>query len=363
MTQVLDSPADSRPGTCPVSRPVDGGARVTGSAAAEEPLDRAVAAMLAAARELGVAPRAATQGVRDADEAREVLQRLARALAASGPDVEAALYEVRVADAELAAGAVARQRSMLPVLNRAVAELRVATSVEELADAVPYQAVQLGYDRAMFSWVDDERWVPRSAHLADGPDVAAALVEAGGPPYVHVRDLLEVDVVRARRPLLALDVEGNPRVHQRLWAVTHSRSYVAAPVVARGRVAALVHLDRNLDTQTTDAFDRDLLAAFCQGVGLVLDHLFALGGEVGEVPRCLSDSWVTALTTREQEVLRLVAAGLTNSEIGRRLFVSDETVKTHLSRLMRKLGVSKRSQAAALYARLSEQDERGPAPA
>ena len=56
--------------------------------------------------------------------------------------------------------------------------------------------------------------------MADGPSVARALVEAGGPPYVHTRDLLEVDVVRSLRPLLALDVEGNPRVHQRLWAVT-----------------------------------------------------------------------------------------------------------------------------------------------
>lgn len=336
---------------------------MTGSGAGDEPLDRAVAAILAAARQLDAAPRTAAQGVRDAHEAREVLQRLAAALATSGPAAVEALYEVRAADAELAAGSIARQRSMLPVLNRALGELRAATSIEELADSVPYQSVQLGYDRALFSWIDDERWVPRSAHVADGPDVATALVQAGGPPYVHTRDLLEVDVVRARRPLLALDVEGNPRVHQRLWAVTHSRSYVAAPVVARGRVAALVHLDRNLDSDTTDAFDRDLLAAFCQGVGLMLDHLFARGGAVGDVPRCLDESWVTALTSRELDVLQLVAAGLTNVEIGRRLFVSDETVKTHLTRLMRKLGVSKRSQAAAVYAGLGGAAQRGPASA
>ncbi|MFI9553315.1 response regulator [Nonomuraea endophytica] len=52
-----------------------------------------------------------------------------------------------------------------------------------------------------------------------------------------------------------------------------------------------------------------------------------------------------ALTPREAEVLALVARGLTNAEVGRRLFISETTVKTHLLRIFGKLGVSDRTAA------------------
>lgn len=57
------------------------------------------------------------------------------------------------------------------------------------------------------------------------------------------------------------------------------------------------------------------------------------------------------LTTRELEVLRAVAAGLTSQAIGARLGISPKTVESHKSRVIAKLGVRNRAQAVALAAR------------
>jgi DNA-binding NarL/FixJ family response regulator len=54
------------------------------------------------------------------------------------------------------------------------------------------------------------------------------------------------------------------------------------------------------------------------------------------------------LTSRELDVFRLIAAGLSNAEIGRELFISDTTVKTHVTRLLQKLGLRDRAQAIVM---------------
>ncbi len=59
----------------------------------------------------------------------------------------------------------------------------------------------------------------------------------------------------------------------------------------------------------------------------------------------------TALTEREREVLRLVADGLSNKQVARRLGISERTVKYHINSVMTKLGADNRAQAVAVAVR------------
>ena len=70
-----------------------------------------------------------------------------------------------------------------------------------------------------------------------------------------------------------------------------------------------------------------------------------------------ADPRVEALTAREREILQLIAQGLTNRQIGERLFLAEKTVKNYVSALLSKLGMQRRTQAAVYGAQLTR-DER-----
>ncbi|MER6914382.1 response regulator transcription factor [Streptomyces sp. NPDC000594] len=57
---------------------------------------------------------------------------------------------------------------------------------------------------------------------------------------------------------------------------------------------------------------------------------------------------LSELTERERQILELIGEGLTNRQIGKRLYLAEKTVKNHISRLLAKLGVERRIQAAVL---------------
>ncbi|MEV2232121.1 response regulator transcription factor [Streptomyces phaeochromogenes] len=70
---------------------------------------------------------------------------------------------------------------------------------------------------------------------------------------------------------------------------------------------------------------------------------------------------LASLSPRERDILALIGDGLTNREIGKKLYLSEKTVKNHISRLLAKLGVQRRVQAAVLASHL-EQPESGERP-
>jgi len=70
------------------------------------------------------------------------------------------------------------------------------------------------------------------------------------------------------------------------------------------------------------------------------------------------DDELSALTEQERKILDLIAEGLTNRQIGERMFLAEKTIKNYVSNLLAKLGMSRRSEAAAYAARLEERRHR-----
>jgi DNA-binding NarL/FixJ family response regulator len=108
--------------------------------------------------------------------------------------------------------------------------------------------------------------------------------------------------------------------------VTAERLFEAVRVVAAG------------EALLAPAVTRRLISEFAR-----LRPQSAAGTAAGARPGALA-----ALTPRETEVLRLVAEGLSNTEIAARLVVTEEAVKTHVSRILSKLGLRDRTQAVVV---------------
>jgi DNA-binding NarL/FixJ family response regulator len=102
-----------------------------------------------------------------------------------------------------------------------------------------------------------------------------------------------------------------------------------------------------------------LIAALFAGLGIWLGLTLTrkqASTLIDEIPTPAADPFVAdesrltqlGITARELEILGLIAAGLSNREIAARLFVSENTVKTHSSRLFDKLGAKRRTQAVQI---------------
>jgi len=78
-----------------------------------------------------------------------------------------------------------------------------------------------------------------------------------------------------------------------------------------------------------------------------LDDL-ARRARIGTVPEPRDSAALASLTSREREVLRLIAAGRSNREIASVLFIAPKTASVHVSNILGKLGASSRTEAAAI---------------
>ena len=191
-------------------------------------------------------------------------------------------------------------------------------------------------------------------------------------------------MVRRKRSILVSDVDGSSvHVHTRLGPNCRTTSYVAAPIMPEGEVIGFVHADCYFHGRDVDELDRDILMIFAEGLGYILartilvEQLNSLQSDLRLLTRRVSAAAAGSLSTptseprlhavreltrsphpsspqrayvlteRERDIMRLVAGGATNTQVARRLVLSEGTVKWHVKNILRKLGVPNRAAAVS----------------
>ena len=203
--------------------------------------------------------------------------------------------------------------------------------------------------RAFLGSEPDMEVVGEAAGGAEALDLLAAMDAERRPPDVIVMDLqmAPMDGIESTRRIRALyrDIEvvaltsfaEDERVHAALQA--GASGYVLKDSEAED-VAAAVRAAHRGELQIDPLVARRLVSPLREG---------------REIDR------VSELTSRELDVLRLVAAGKPNKQIANELSISERTARTHVSRILRKLRLSSRTQAAlwAVRERLVEVESSG----
>ncbi|MHB8691434.1 MAG: LuxR C-terminal-related transcriptional regulator [Solirubrobacteraceae bacterium] len=297
--------------------------------------------------------------------------------------------------------AVRELQSRLRVLSRihdALARLRRLSSLEALIEQTPKELAEAcSFDRTVVYRVDGPHLMAESFYVAGDPERAAELLSFSRAHPAQLREqILEREMIRRRAPMVVHDAMNHPDTYKPLVRPYGTHSYVAAPVMSDGRVIGFLHADKGIqhpgDPAAVDELDRDALWAFAEGFGyavermqlvawlhdqgtqvrsliaqtdaLVSDYVAARVELVAAPSEGLAASRATAvllpelsralertLSRRELEVIELVASGATNAQIADRLVITEGTAKAHVKRILRKLGVSNRVEAATYYLR------------
>jgi DNA-binding NarL/FixJ family response regulator len=188
------------------------------------------------------------------------------------------------------------------------------------------------------------------AEAADGAQAVAAVLEHR--PDVVLMDIRmpELDGIEATRRILAAG-EAADRVRIIILTTFDLDQYVYAALAAGAsgfllkdvtpeHLVAAVQLVRTGDALLAPSITRRLVERFTPRLSTAsLDAACSAGA---------SDCDLSALTPRELEVLGLLARGMSNAEIAAVLTLSEATVKTHVARILSKLGLRDRVQAVVL---------------
>jgi DNA-binding CsgD family transcriptional regulator len=229
----------------------------------------------------------------------------------------------------------------------------------------------LGFDSALLSFVEDDGFVvEESDHGLGGPTVIPRRDCAAERACIRLRDTTRTS---------GADMPPSPGYQDLLG----SENYLVAPVIAQSRVVALIHVGRRSDCGVS-ADDVDVLDAFASAYCLLhermlntervqqqrtsiaraasrltdeADRIAATGISFEdecdarvEPPKIAADSALAAtLSNRERQVFERLVLGASNAEIADELVITIETVKTHVKRILRKIGAINRSEAIALY--------------
>jgi len=346
---------------------------------------------------------AATGGREEVGEAmRDLLARIEERADGEGALVADCRQLVALADRreELVEAEVARRLDHFVRVQEAIGRLREKGSVEAIIRGAPEAVADAcDFDRVVVFRVDGSKMVAEAFYHRGDPERAAALLAFSRehPAELH-EQILETEMIRRRRPIVVHDAQHHPSTYKPLARPYGTHSYVAAPIMPEGRVIGFVHADKGVqrpeDPCAVDEFDRDVLWGFAEGLGSVIERLELVerlhaqsahvrrlvaqavaavdeyvdlqvdlvgGGHEGKgaasTARAIladqpdGDSPLAPLTRREREVLGLVAGGATNAQIADRLVITVGTAKSHVARILRKLGAANRVEAVATYLR------------
>ncbi len=193
---------------------------------------------------------------------------------------------------------------------------------------------------------------------AGAPDtrrrIAATLAgrDAEAPLLIEApEELVDLDIAETAIVILACDVD---RPHEMATLRRLRRELRGPAIVAVSPIATATGVRRALDAGA-DAivFEPELELTLAVAVS-------AVGSGQSVVPRKMRASVERpAFSHRERQVLAYVSRGLTNAQIAEQLFLSESTIKSHLSSAFAKFGVRSRREAAALFIELEQTNGAG----